>query len=141
MSGKEKLAIFREACFDDTNMSKEVITIDTLVAMLMEMKVEVSEEALESHLTKDKLQVQLPKRLSYDEVIKIVIFVGLAEKDDWYMQQSPFVPSIFQGLESNVAAGVQKWLLRMKTSWIEEFENIGRNQWSNLKKNFWFCES
>ena len=53
MSGKEKLAIFREACFDDSNMSKEVITIETLIAMLMEMNVEVSQEVLESHLTKE----------------------------------------------------------------------------------------
>ena len=122
MSGKEKLADFREACFDDSNMSKEVITIETLIAMLMEMNVDVSQEVLESHLTKEKLQVQLPTRLSYDDVIKIVICVGLAEKNDWYMQQSPFVPQIFEGLESNVAEGVQKWLLRMKTSWMEEFE-------------------
>ena len=46
MSGKEKLADFREACFDDSNMSKEVITIETLIAMLMEMNVDVSQEVL-----------------------------------------------------------------------------------------------
>ena len=135
MSGKEKLAIFREACFDDSNMSKEVITIETLIAMLMEMNVDVSQEVLESHLTKEKLQVQLPTRLSYDDVIKIVICVGLAEKNDWYMQQSPFVPQIFEGLESNVAEGVQKWLLRMKTSWMEEFEKYWDESVEQFFKN------
>ena len=77
---------------------------------------------MQAYLSKDKLDVQLPEQLSFEDVIKIVIFIGIAEKDDWYMQHSPFVPSVLQGLENNVAAVVQKWLLRMKTSWIEEFE-------------------